>query len=159
MQREDTHGRTAHCVHRAALFRIRASSVDRTKLHKLLDIVVMAICAVICGADGWVEVEAFGHAKHKWLKTFLELPNGIPSHDTFGRVLGVLDPDQFQSCFLSWITAVSQVTQGQVIAIDGKTLRRSHDKALGKKGHCHGQRLGHGQSSRAGTGESRRQVQ
>ena len=107
--------------------------MDRTKLHKLLDIVVMAICAVICGADGWVEVEAFGHAKHKWLKTFLELPNGIPSHDTFGRVLGVLDPDQFQSCFLSWITAVSQVTQGQVIAIDGKTLRRSHDKALGKR--------------------------
>ena len=107
--------------------------VDRTKLHKLLDIVVIAICAVICGADGWVEVEAFGHAKHKWVKTFLELPNGIPSHDTFGRVFGVLDPDQFQSCFLSWITAVSQVTQGQVIAIDGKTLRRSHDKALGKR--------------------------
>jgi predicted transposase YbfD/YdcC len=106
--------------------------IDRTKLHKLLDIVVIAICAVICGADTWVEVESFGQAKQKWLKTFLELPNGIPSHDTFGRVFGALDPDQFRICFLNWITAVSTVTEGQVIAIDGKTLRRSHDKALGK---------------------------
>jgi predicted transposase YbfD/YdcC len=106
--------------------------VDRTKLHQLLDIVVIAICAVICGADSWVEVESFGQAKQKWLKTFLALPNGIPSHDTFGRVFGALDPAQFRTCFLNWITAVSGVTEGQVIAIDGKTLRRSHDKALGK---------------------------
>ena len=106
--------------------------IDRTKLHKLLDIVVIAICAVICGADTWVEAESFGQAKHKWLKAFLELPNGIPSHDTFGRVLAALDPDQFRTCFLNWITAVSEITKGQVIAIDGKTLRRSHDKVLGK---------------------------
>lgn len=106
--------------------------VDRTKRHKLLDIVVIAICAVICGADSWVEVESFGQAKLKWLKTFLELANGIPSHDTFGRVFAALDPDQFQACFLSWITEVSEITKGQVIAIDGKTLRRSHDKVLGK---------------------------
>jgi predicted transposase YbfD/YdcC len=103
--------------------------IERTRLHKLLDIVVIAIC----GADNWVEVESFGQAKQKWLKTFLELPNGIPTHDTFGRVFGALDSDQFQSCFLNWITAVSRVTKGQVIAIDGKTLRRSHDKLLGKK--------------------------
>lgn len=106
--------------------------IDRTKLHKLLDIVVIAICAVVCGADSWVDVEVFGHAKQEWLKTFLELPNGIPSHDTFGRVFGLLDPDQFQRCFLSWIKAVSHITEGQVIAIDGKTLRGSHDKGLGK---------------------------
>lgn len=107
--------------------------IDRTKRHKLLDIVVIAICAVICGADTWVDVESFGNAKLSWLKTFLELPNGIPSHDTFGRVFGMLDPDQFQTCFLNWITAVSKVIMGQVIAIDGKTLRRSHDKGLGKE--------------------------
>ena len=106
--------------------------IDRTKLHKLLDIIVIAICAVVCGADSWVDVEMFGHAKHEWLKTFLELPNGIPSHDTFGRVFGLLDPDQFQRCFLSWIKAVSHITEGQVIAIDGKTLRGSYDKGLGK---------------------------
>lgn len=106
--------------------------IDRTKLHKLLDIVVIAICAVVCGADSWVDVEVFGHAKQEWLKTFLELPNGIPSHDTFGRVFGLLDPDQFQRCFLSWIKAVSHITEGQVIAIDGKTLRGSYDKGLGK---------------------------
>jgi predicted transposase YbfD/YdcC len=107
--------------------------IDRSKLHKLLDIVVIAICAIICGADDWVAVEMFGNAKHEWLKEFLELPNGIPSHDTFGRVFGALDPEQFQSSFLNWMSAVSEVTQGQVVALDGKTLRRSHDKTLGKK--------------------------
>jgi len=107
--------------------------IDRSKLHKLLDIVVIAICAIICSADDWVAVEMFGNAKHEWLKKFLELPNGIPSHDTFGRVFGALDPEQFESCFLNWISAVSEITQGQVVALDGKTLRRSHDKTLGKK--------------------------
>ena len=74
--------------------------VNRTKKHKLLDIIIIAICAVICGADGWVAVEAFGHAKHDWLATFLQLPYGIPSHDTFGRVFGVLDSKQFERCFV-----------------------------------------------------------
>lgn len=106
--------------------------IDRTKRHKLLDIVVIAICAIICGADGWVAIEEFGKAKPRWLREFLELPNGIPSHDTFGRVFGKLDPDQFRTCFMNWIMAVSEITEGQVIAIDGKTLRRSHDKTLGK---------------------------
>jgi predicted transposase YbfD/YdcC len=106
--------------------------VERTREHKLLDIVVIAICAVICGAEGWTDVEAFGHAKFDWLKRFLELPNGIPSHDTFGRVFALLNPDEFERCFVAWIQAVSVLTQGQVIAIDGKKLRRSHDRHLGK---------------------------
>jgi predicted transposase YbfD/YdcC len=106
--------------------------VERTRRHKLLDIVVLAICGVICGADDWVSIQEFGEAKLEWFQKFLELPNGIPSHDTFGRMFGRLDPHQFQTCFTNWILSVSELTKGQVIAIDGKTLRRSHDKALGK---------------------------
>jgi predicted transposase YbfD/YdcC len=106
--------------------------VERTKWHKLLDILVIAICAVICGADNWEEVALFGRSKQAWFKTFLELPRGIPSHDTFWRVFARLDPQQFQESFVNWIMAVSEVTQGQVIAFDGKTLRRSHDQALGR---------------------------
>lgn len=90
------------------------------------------ICAAICGADDWMAVEAFGHAKRKWLKQFLELPHGIPSHDTFGRVFALLNAKQFQRRFIRWIRAVYEVTQGQIVAIDGKRLRRSHDKTLGK---------------------------
>jgi len=106
--------------------------VDRTKLHLLMDILVMAICAGICGADSWVEREAYGHAKEQWLRQFLALPNGIPSHDTFARVLARLNPEELQHCFLRWMQAVSEVTQGEVVAIDGKTLRRSCDRARGK---------------------------
>ena len=106
--------------------------LERTKLHKLLDILVIAICAVVCGADSWEDVEDFGYAKMEWLETFLELPNGIPSHDTFGRVFGRLDPVQFRACFLSWVTSVSVITQAQVVAIDGKVLRRSQDQGIGK---------------------------
>jgi predicted transposase YbfD/YdcC len=106
--------------------------IDRTKLHKLLDILVIAICAVIAGADNWEDVAAFGQAKIEWFKTFLELPNGIPSHDTFNRVFARLDPQQFQDRFIRWISAVSEVIGGQVIAIDGKVLRRSHDRGIGK---------------------------
>ena len=105
--------------------------IDR-QLHKLIDILIIAICAVICGADTWEDVEAFGKAKKAWFESFLELPNGIPSHDTFNRVFNRLDPQQFQSCFMKWISAASELIQGQVIAIDGKLLRRSHDKGIGK---------------------------
>jgi predicted transposase YbfD/YdcC len=106
--------------------------VDRTKLHKLLDIVIIAICAVIAGADNWEDVEEFGKARLEWFQTFLEVANGIPSHDTFMRVFARLDPEQFQASFLRWMKAVSGVIGGQVIAIDGKVLRRSHDKGIGK---------------------------
>lgn len=101
--------------------------IDRTKDHELLDILVIAICGVICGADGWVGIEAFGNAKLDWLETFLDLPNGIPSHDTFGRVFGRLDPESLQRCFIKWVQTVQEVTNGQVIAIDGKCLRLSFD--------------------------------
>lgn len=110
--------------------------VDRTKRHQLLDIIIIAICAVICGADTWVDIEEFGKAKIEWLRSLLELPNGIPSHDTFGRVFGRLDPEQFQRCFLNWVRVVYEITQGQVVALDGKTLRRSHDRTLGKAAIC-----------------------
>lgn len=105
---------------------------DLGKRHLLLEIIVIAICAVICGADDWVEVELFGQSKEQWLRRFLELPHGIPSHDTFGRVFRLLDPEQFERSFRSWIEAVQWVTEGQLVAVDGKRLRRSHDHILGK---------------------------
>lgn len=111
---------------------IQDPRLERSRLHKLIDILVIAICAVICGADTWEDVEAFGKAKQSWFAGFLELPNGIPSHDTFNRVFNRLDPEQFQRCFMQWISAVSELIQGQVIAIDGKLLRRSHDRGIGK---------------------------
>ena len=106
--------------------------IDRTKDHKLIDILSIAICAVICGADGWTDIALFGRSKKDWFQTFLELPNGIPSHDTFGRVFAALDPTQFETCFLNWIQAISTLLPGQVVAIDGKQLRRSHDERAGR---------------------------
>lgn len=101
--------------------------VDRTKDHLLLNIMVIAVCAVICGADGWVGVEKFGNAKLSWFKKFLDLPNGIPAHDTFGRVFARLNPEAFQNCFSRWIQSVAAITEGQVIAVDGQCLRHSFD--------------------------------
>ncbi len=101
--------------------------------HKLLDIVVIAICAAICGAEGWEDIELFGETKEEWLREFLELPHGAPSDDTYRRVFAALDAEEFQICFMDWIEAVEELTQGQVIAVDGKTLRRSHDRSQGKK--------------------------
>jgi predicted transposase YbfD/YdcC len=106
--------------------------VERTKRHRLRDIIIVAICGVICGADGWVEIEEFGKAKEAFLTEWLDLPNGIPSHDTFGRVFGLLDPKQFEASFFQWVAGIAQSVKG-VIAVDGKTLRRSHDEANGKK--------------------------
>jgi predicted transposase YbfD/YdcC len=106
--------------------------IERTKLYRLRDIIIIAICAVICGADGWVGIEEFGKAKQDWLTDLLDLPNGIPSHDTFGRVFALIDPKQFEASFLQWVQALSPAIKG-VIAIDGKTSRRTHDQQAGKK--------------------------
>jgi predicted transposase YbfD/YdcC len=100
--------------------------------HLLVDIVVVAICAVVCGADDWGAVEEFGQARYKWLKGFLALPHGIPSDDTFRRVFARLDAQQFQGRFITWVQDVFEITEGQVVPIDGKTLRRSYDRGLDK---------------------------
>lgn len=107
--------------------------IERAKEHRLLDIMTITLCAVLCGADDWVAVETFGRAKEAWLRSFLALPSGIPSHDTFGRVFARLEPTEFRTCFMAWVQAVPGValTDG-VIAIDGKTLRRSHDRERGQ---------------------------
>jgi predicted transposase YbfD/YdcC len=109
--------------------------VERTKLHQLLDIITIAVCAVICGADDWVEIEQFGNDKRAFFDKFLVLPNGIPSHDTFGRVFARLNPEQFQACFLEWVQDLVSASGEQlrgVVAIDGKTLCGSRDTASGK---------------------------
>ena len=110
--------------------------VERTRHHKLVDILAIAICATICGADSWVHIELFGKSKLAWFQSFLELPRGIPSHDTFGDVFARLDPVQLQNCFVSWTQAIAELLPGEVVAIDGKTARRSYDRA-GKKGAIH----------------------
>ena len=84
--------------------------VERAKRHELLDLVVITICGVICGADNWVEIAEFGNARREWLSRFLGLPNGIPSPDTFGRVFSWLDPDQFGACFMNWVQSVAELT-------------------------------------------------
>ena len=101
--------------------------------HNLHDILVIAILGTICGADGWTEISAFGQAKYDWLKTFLELPNGIPSHDTFGRVFSLLNAEEFETCFCNWIRSLSLDLNKEIIAIDGKTLRRSHDNSKNQR--------------------------
>lgn len=106
--------------------------IDRCKRHLLSDILFLAACAMIAGANDFVGIQKFGHAKRDWLKKFLELPNGIPSHDTIGRVFSLLDSEQFIRCFLSWVQTIHQVTAGQIIAVDGKTVRASLDRAKGQ---------------------------
>src|SRR5260370_40523322 len=108
--------------------------IDRSRLHELLDIVAIAICAVVAGADSWDDIEDFGNAKIDWLGTFLELPNGIPSHDTFRRLFERLDPAEFQKGFLGWIEALHEATEGQGIAIDGKSLCPSVGRGKGESG-------------------------
>jgi predicted transposase YbfD/YdcC len=91
--------------------------------HKLIDIIIVTICATICGADDWKAIAEYGRTKYNWLKTFLELPNGIPSHDTFNRLFSRLKPEELQRCFIGWMQAVHQVTEGELLNIDGKNLR------------------------------------
>jgi predicted transposase YbfD/YdcC len=104
----------------------------RKTRHKLIDVIVITLCAVIAGADDWVEIAAFGKEKEQWFKTFLELPKGIPSHDTFGRIFSLINPEEFAKCFVNWIRGAFPMVGSDIIAIDGKTARRSHDRANGK---------------------------
>jgi len=103
--------------------------VERTKKHRLIDILFIAVCTIICGGESFTDMELFGEAKEEWLRTVLELPHGIPSHDTFGRVFSLLDPQAFGECFLRWSAALHEASKGEVIALDGKTLRHSFDRA------------------------------
>ena len=95
--------------------------------HLLVDIIVITLCATICGANDWEAIAEYGRTKYEWLKTFLTLPNGIPSHDTFARLFARLNPEELQCCFMSWIEAVHQVTNGELLNVDGKTLRGARE--------------------------------
>jgi predicted transposase YbfD/YdcC len=106
--------------------------INRTKRHLLLDIIVLSICAVISGAEGWEDIAEYGRQKHAWLKTFLQLPHGIPSPDTIGRLFRRLKPEEFQRCFLSWATALQEELGVKLVALDGKTARGSFDRASAK---------------------------
>ena len=103
--------------------------IERTKKHLLLDILIIAVCTLLTGGEGFRDMELFGKSKRQWLQTFLALPHGIPSHDTFGRVFARLNPTRFQECFLSWTRAVAALTQGTLVSLDGKTVRASFDRA------------------------------
>lgn len=109
--------------------------IDRPLQHSLAEIVSIALCAVIAGADSWVQIAAWGRAKEVWLRTFLTLPHGIPSHDTFGRVFALLDPQQFATCYRDWIQArvPGALADDPIIAVDGKSARRSHDHEQGRQ--------------------------
>jgi len=106
--------------------------IDRTKKHNLIDILFIAICTIICGGEGFTDMEEFGEAKESWLRKYLELPYGIPSHDTFRRVFATLNPEAFGECFTKWSQALHDATNGEVIALDGKTIRHSFDTYSGQ---------------------------
>ena len=103
--------------------------IARSRLHPLSTILIISLCAVVCGAESFVGIEEFALGKEAWLRTFLDLPNGIPSHDTIGRVLANLNPAALADAFRQWVAAVATLTDGEVVAIDGKTLRRSFREA------------------------------
>ncbi len=112
---------------------IRLTDPRRRKvLYPLINVVTIAICAVICGADDFVAIADYGRKKRNWLSQFLDLKTGIPSHDRFNAILGAIKPAEFEACLLSWMTTLHKITAGQVVAIDGKTLRRSFDAATSK---------------------------
>ena len=104
----------------------------REPVYPLINIVTIALCAVVCGADDFVAIAKWGRTKREWLAKFLDLSSGIPSHDRFNAILAAISPAEFEKCLLSWITALHEISDGQIVAIDGKTLRRSFDAASSK---------------------------
>ena len=106
---------------------------NRRKLHSLVNILVIALCAILSGCEAWTEVSMYGKEKREWLEQYLKLPNGIPSHDTFGRVFAAIDPAVFKLCFINWMKDSLKLSEETIIALDGKTVRRSHDKDNGKE--------------------------
>ncbi|MBW4538908.1 MAG: ISAs1 family transposase [Myxacorys chilensis ATA2-1-KO14] len=112
---------------------IRDPRVERTRAHQLLDIIAIALFAVLSGADSWVAIETYGNAKRSWLESFLALPHGIPSHDTFARVFARLDPETFEASFQHWVRALVSTLEAELIAIDGKTVKGSYDREGGIK--------------------------
>lgn len=107
--------------------------IERCRRHKLIDIVTIAICTMLCGGEGFTDMEEFGHSRREWLQTFLELPSGIPSHDTFGRFFARLSPAAFGECFERWVRTGLRPLSGEVVSLDGKRARRSYDTAEGKE--------------------------
>ena len=112
---------------------IKDPRIERHKLHSLTDILMIAICATICGVETWTEIEEFGEAKREWFSTFLELENAIPSHDTFRRVFSLLETSELKECFLQWISSVVSLARGSLVNIDGKQVRGSKSVANNKK--------------------------
>src|SRR5665213_1549458 len=106
---------------------LRDPRVERTREHLLEEIVLMAIAAILSGANGWNEIEAYARCKREWLKSFLTLPGGIPSHDTFNRVFSALDPEELEKGFVAWVSSIAKLTAGEVVAIDGKALRGTRE--------------------------------
>jgi len=111
---------------------LRDPRVERTREHLLEEILLITIAAVLSGANGWNEIEDYAYSKHAWLKSFLTLPSGIPSHDTFNRVFSALDPEELEKGFVAWVSSIAKLTAGEVVAIDGKTLRGASEPS--KKG-------------------------
>ncbi len=105
---------------------------ERARRHELLDILILAVCAVICDCNSWVDIAEFCRVRLDWFRSFLHLPNGIPSHDTFGRVFARLNPVEFEHCFILWAEGLREALGGEFVNLDGKTLRRSHDSARSK---------------------------
>jgi hypothetical protein len=110
----------------------RDPRVERTREHLLEEILLITIAAVLSGANGWNEIEDYAHSKHEWFKSFLTLPSGIASHDSFNRVFSALDPEELKKGFVAWVSSIAKLTAGEVVAIDGKTLRGASEPS--KKG-------------------------
>lgn len=110
---------------------LRDPRVERTREHLLEEILLISIAAILSGANGWNEIEDYGHSKIEWFKSFLTLPGGIPSHDTFNRVFSALDPEELEKGFAAWVSSIAKLTAGEVVAIDGKALRGTREP--GKK--------------------------